>query len=90
LPLILTANHLFAGDVVYFTRAGWSPSRADAFVAVDEAGAEALEDALDEAVAAGAVVDPYLIDAGQGHYREQIRLNGPTIAYGEEALHVPL
>ena len=36
------------------------------------------------------VVDPYLIDAGQVHYRERIRRNGPTIAYGEEALHVSL
>jgi hypothetical protein len=90
LPLILTANELFGGDVVYFTRAGWSPDRAEAFVALDEAGAEVLEAALEEAVAAGAVVDPYLIDAGQGHYREQIRLRGPTVAYGEEARHVSL
>ena len=90
LPLILTANALFGGDVVYFTQAGWSPDRAEALVAADEAGAEALEAALDEAVAEGAVVDPYLIDAGQAHYRERIRLSGPTIAYGEEALHVSL
>ena len=90
LPLILTANALFGGDVVYFTRHGWSADRASAFVAVDEACAEALEASLEEAIAAGEVVDPYLIDAGQGHYREQIRLTGPTIAYGEEALHVPL
>ena len=90
LPLILTANELFSGDVVYFTRDGWSTDRGQAFVAVDEAGAEALEAALEDAVAEGAVVDPYLIDAGQAHYREQIRLRGPTIAYGEEALHVSL
>jgi hypothetical protein len=90
LPLILTANELFEGDVVYFTRSGWSADRAAAFVAVDEAGAEALEASLEDAIAAGDVVDPYLIDAGQGHYREQIRLRGPTIAYGEEARHVSL
>jgi hypothetical protein len=90
LPLILTANELFAGDVVYFTRQGWSPDRAEAFVATDEPGAEALEAALEDAIAEGAVVDPYLIDAGQAHYRERIRRNGPTVAYGEEALHVPL
>ena len=90
LPLILTANALFDGDVVYFTRNGWLPDRADAFVAVDEPGAEALEAALEDAVASGIVVDPYLIDAGQAHYRERIRLRGPTVAYGEEARHVPL
>jgi hypothetical protein len=90
LPLILTANALFDGDVVYFTPGRWSPDRSEALVAVDEAGAEALEAALEEAIAAGAVVDPYLIDAAQAHYRERIRLSGPTIAYGEEALHVSL
>ena len=40
---------LFGGDVVYFTRKGWSPDRAEAFVATDEAGAEALEASLEEA-----------------------------------------
>ncbi len=90
LPLILTANDLFGGDVVYFTRNGWSPDRAAAFVAVDEAGAEALDAALEEALAEGAVIDPYLAEAGQDHVRERIRLTGPTIAYGEEALHVSL
>jgi hypothetical protein len=90
LPLILTANELFGGDVVYFTREGWSPVRAEAFVATDEAGAKALEASLEEAIAEGAVVDPYLIDAGQNHYRERIRRNGPTILYGEEARHVSL
>jgi uncharacterized protein DUF2849 len=90
LPLVLTANDLLGGDVVYFTQAGWSPDRAEALVATDEAGAEALEASLEEALASGSVVDPYLIDAGQAHYREQIRLRGPTVAYGEEALHVSL
>ena len=90
LPLILTANALFDGDVVYFTRAGWSPDRAKAFIASDEVDAETLEAALEGAVAEGIVVDPYLIDAGQAHYRERIRLSGPTIAYGEEARRVSL
>ena len=90
LPLILTANDLFGGDVVYFTRKGWSPDRDLAFVATDEPGADLLEAALEEALTNGAVVDPYLIDAGQGHYRERIRRIGPTIAYGEEARNVSL
>jgi hypothetical protein len=90
LPLILTANALLDGDVVYFTRAGWSPDRAEAFVATDEAGAEALEAALEESIEEGAVVEPYLIEAGQDHYRERIRLSGPTMRYGAEARNVPL
>ena len=90
LPLVLTANDLFGGEVVYFTRKGWSVDRSQALVAVDEAGADALEASLEEAIADGAVVDPYLIDAGQAHYRERIRRNGPTVAYGEEARHVSL
>ncbi len=90
LPLILTANELIEGDVVYFSRTGWTRDRASAFVAEDEPGAEALEAALEEAFAEGAVVEPYLIEAGQAHVRERIRLSGPTIAYGEEALNVSL
>jgi len=90
LPLILTANELLDGGVVYFTRAGWSPDRAEAFVATDEPGAEALEAALEESIEQGAVVEPYLIEAGQDHYREQIRLGGPTMLYGAEARNVPL
>jgi hypothetical protein len=90
LPLILTANDLIVGDVVYFARKGWSRDRGQAFVATDEAGAEALEAALDEAIEDGAVVEPYLIEAGQDHVRERIRLGGPTILYGAEAGHVPL
>jgi hypothetical protein len=90
LPLILTASDLLGGDVVYFSRAGWAPERDRAFVAIDEAGAEALEAALEEAIADGTVIDPYLIDAGQTHYRERIRLGGPTVAYGEEARNVSL
>ena len=90
LPLILTANELFDGDVVYFTGAGWSPDRRLALAASDEAGAETLEAALEAAVAQGSVIDPYLIDAPQAHYRERIRLSGPTVAYGEEARHVSL
>jgi hypothetical protein len=90
LPLILTANALFDGDVVYFTRKGWARDRAEAFVATDEAGGEALEASLEEAIGQGAVVEPYLIEAGQDHVRERIRLGGPTMRYGAEAGNVSL
>ena len=90
LPLILTANDLLDGDVVYFTRAGWSRDRVAAFVATDEAAGEALEASLEEAFEDGAVVEPYLIEAGQDHVRERIRLGGPTIRFGAEARNVSL
>jgi hypothetical protein len=88
LPLILTGNDLIEGDVVYYAGAGWSRDRAKASVAGDEAAAEALEAAL--AAAGGIVVEPYLIEAGQAHVRERIRLFGPTISYGEGAARVSL
>jgi hypothetical protein len=92
-PLILTGNDLLAGHVVYFGGAGWSADPAAAFVATDAAGAETLEAALDET----AVVEPYLVttalDAGGRplpvHYREKIRLIGPTYAL-EGSANVPL
>ena len=90
LPLILTANALLDGDVVYFTRKGWSRQRGEAFVATDEAGGEALDASLEEAIQDGEVVEPYLIEAGQDHYRERIRLGGPTMRYGAEARNVSL
>jgi len=90
LPLILTANALLDGDVVYFTRKGWSRDRAAAFVATDESGGEALEASLEAAIQDGEVVEPYLIEAGQDHVRERIRLGGPTMRYGAEARNVSL
>jgi hypothetical protein len=58
LPLILTANELFGGDVVYFTRNGWSTDRGRAFVATRRGGRRGARSVLEEAVAEGAVVDP--------------------------------
>jgi hypothetical protein len=81
-PLILTGNDLLEGHVVYFDGAGWTADPAAALVAKDEAGAAALEAALGETH----VVEPYLVTAGLDaaglplpiHYREKIRLAGPT------------
>ena len=88
LPLILSANALLEGEVVYRTAdGGWSPHLGQARVAEDEAGAEALESALDAAELSGEVVEPELVPVtrdGAGrivptHYREKIRALGPTV-----------
>jgi hypothetical protein len=87
LPLILTANALLDGDVIFYTGTGWSPRLADALVARDDDGAVRLEAGQQQSEVRGEVVEPYLasvhVDA-QGrllprHYRERIRVKGPTI-----------
>jgi hypothetical protein len=104
LPLILSANDLLDGTVVYRTDGGWSEHLAGAVVAQDEAGALALEQALlaseqgEEVIAAELI--PVTLDGegriGPSHYRARIRALGPTVrtdlgpqAQGENA-HVSL
>ena len=91
LPVVLTANDLRGGGVVYFDGEGWVPRLVDAVLAEDEATARQLEQVAGDS--AGIVVDAYLVSAAKGeggkpapaHYREQIRSSGPTISYGETA-----
>tara|TARA_B100001765_G_scaffold199533_1_gene151589 strand:- start:50 stop:439 length:390 start_codon:yes stop_codon:yes gene_type:complete len=91
LPLVLTANDLRGGGVVYFDGEAWVSRLSDAVLAEDEATARQLEQVA--ADSAGLVVDAYLVSAAKGesgepvsaHYREQIRSSGPTISFGEEA-----
>lgn len=82
---IVTANDLLAGDVVFLTAAAaWSRDISAAAVAESQAAAERL---LAKAEAdTGRIVGPYLADVERGqdgapqptHYRERIRLCGPT------------
>ncbi|WP_370177098.1 DUF2849 domain-containing protein [Alteriqipengyuania sp.] len=91
LPVVLTANDLRSGDVVYFDGEGWVLRLADAVLAEDEPTARGFERVA--ADSAGTVVDAYLVSAAKGeggepvaaHYREQIRSSGPTISFGGEA-----
>lgn len=87
LPLILSANDLLDGNVVYRTESGWSEHLASALIARDEAGALALEQAFlaaerDEEVIAAELI-PVTLDAdgriGPSHYRARIRALGPTV-----------
>ena len=87
LPLILSANALLDGGVVYRAAVGWSAHLADALVARDEAAAAGLEADLEAAERSGDPLGPALVavaldPSGQiipAHYRERIRALGPTI-----------
>lgn len=86
LPLVLTGNDLIEGGTVYYAGGGWTADLAGATVAADDAAGVALEEALAAAEQSGEVVEPYLATVAIGadgsvqptHYREKIRLTGPT------------
>lgn len=92
---IVTANRLVDGTVVYLTAdGGWSERFADAAVAADEAGAEALVTTGEAAVAAQLVVGLYRAEVGLENGRpvpadmkERIRARGPSIhpGFGKQA-----
>ena len=88
LPVVLTANLLREGDVVYFDGSEWTRALDGAEVAQSEAAARAMEaTAMNQATQ---VVDAAFIAVAMGpndepeptHYREVIRATGPTIAFG--------
>ncbi len=86
LPVVLVANDLLDGDVVFVSAAGWTRDPREAVIAHDAAAASELEKAGAAGFAAQRIVDPYLVDVTveQGlpvprHYRERLRLLGPSI-----------
>ncbi len=86
LPLILMANDLLEGDVLFAAAAGWTLDPAKALVAYDDASAEALEAAGKAAFAAQTIVDPVLVDVTivdglpvPNHFRERFRTLGPSV-----------
>lgn len=93
LPLVLTANHLLGGQSIYRTVDGWSDNLSDAVIGADDAEAARLEAAGYDSITSAEVVDPYLITVARDadgrampvHYRERIRVTGPTIAFGVDA-----
>lgn len=86
LPVVLTGNDLLEGHAVWFDGAGWTADPAAAQIAADEPAARALETLIPAAEAT--IVEPYLANvrldaAGRpaaAHYREKIRVVGPTFA----------
>ena len=86
-PVVVTANRLGDGAVVYRTGSGdWSTALAQAAVVDTAPAATALLDAAitDDIGAIGAYVAPVRFGADgrpePGNLRERIRLGGPTIA----------
>ena len=87
LPVILLANHLLDGDVVFRTSDGWTLDPARALIATDDATADVLDVAGKAALAANEVVDAYLVDvaidalghAVPRHFRERFKITGPSI-----------
>ncbi|SDQ94507.1 Protein of unknown function [Rhizobiales bacterium GAS191] len=86
LPVILVANELAEGDVVFRTASGWSRDHRDALIAGNAEAADALEAEGQAEMAANKVIDAYLVDvvlAENGplprHYRERLRTLGPSV-----------
>lgn len=103
LPLMLTAQDLRRGGVVYWDGRGWARRIEDGLVASDDAAAAALEAERDAARAGDDVIDVFLFalspDAAgarlPAHFRERARLIGPSFRddFGrnpEGASHVSL
>lgn len=89
LPVILLANDLRDGDVVFATAAGealaWTRDPALALVAGDDPAATRLEAFAVAEYAAQRVVDAYLVDVATDtgrpvprHYRERMKTLGPS------------
>lgn len=81
LPLLLTAQDLVAGGVVYWTGRDWSPRIEDGLLARDDAAAATLETVRDDRAQLAQVVDLFLFtvrDGAPAHFRERARLIGPS------------
>jgi hypothetical protein len=86
LPVILTANDLVDGEVVFLTANGWSPDHREALIAGNVEAAQILEAEGLAEMEANKVVDAYLVDVALGengpqprHFRERLRTLGPSV-----------
>lgn len=85
LPVMLTAQRLRDGGVVYWDGAGWTHGIGDGLVAHDDAAATALEAERDAALATGELLDVFLFRVVEengapvpAHFREASRVIGPS------------
>jgi hypothetical protein len=91
-PVVVTANRLGDGAVVYLDQQGaWTTDLTAAVVTtkVDEARALLTQGLADDINAVGAYIAPVLRSPDgvltPGNLREQIRLHGPTVALSAAA-----
>ena len=94
--MVMTANRLREGDVVYLTAEGaWSQWLDEAEIAGDKDGEARLEAAAQAAVAGRLVIGPYLMKVAEEGgrpqplgTREKIRAKGPTThpKFGKQAM----
>jgi hypothetical protein len=91
--VVITANSLLEGDVVFWAAGGWVEALADAERFDDERALDAALDTAKRQVVT--VIDPYAIDivieSGQpvpASYRERIRALGPSthLEHGKQAV----
>jgi hypothetical protein len=86
LPVILIANDLLDGDVVFAAEQGWTLDPREALIARDDEQAEALEQFGAAEFQKSKIVEPYLVDVEidatgapvPRHYREILRTLGPS------------
>jgi L-aminopeptidase/D-esterase-like protein len=85
LPVILVANDLLDGEVVFAAADGFTRDPRQARIAADDAAADALLALAAQAYARSQIVDAYLVDVEildgapvPRHYREKLRLLGPS------------
>jgi sulfite reductase (NADPH) hemoprotein beta-component len=86
LPVILVANDLLDGDVIFAAVEGWSRDSREASVAHDDHDVRTLESFAAREFSLSRIVDPYLVDVtlnAEGHpvprhYREVLRTLGPS------------
>ena len=87
LPVILLANDLLDGIVVFWTGVTWSPDPFAALVAHGDVQADELESIGQQAYAENQVVDHALVDvtinaagtAIPNHFRERFKISGPSV-----------
>lgn len=89
LPAILMAHDLLEGHVIYWTSQGWSKNAQSLVVANDEEKANELEviakKESDKNIVVDAVLSEVTIDGDNikpRHFRELVKLNGPSVPYG--------
>jgi len=82
-PVVVTANRLRDGRVVWLGQTGWTEALEQARIVASDAATAALDEALASA-ARQEVVAAYLVDVAEdgtpAHLRERVRASGPTIA----------